>query len=87
MNQSMHRRAFHQLALATAASVAAPAVWSSDKPEKTAIGIAVGGKGSFYYLPLTIAEQLGYFKEEGLDVSISDFAGGAKLMAGQTLAK
>lgn len=48
--------------------------------EKTKIAIAVGGKPAFYYLPLTIAEQLGYFKEEGLDVEISDFAGGAKAL-------
>jgi NitT/TauT family transport system substrate-binding protein len=48
--------------------------------EKTHIAIAVGGKAGFYYLPLTIAEQLGYFKDEGLDVEISDFAGGAKAL-------
>ena len=42
--------------------------------------LAVGGKAAFYYLPLTIAEQLGYFKDEGLDVEISDFAGGAKAL-------
>ncbi len=47
-------------------------------PEKTAVHIAVGGKASLYYLPLTIAEQLGYFKAEGLDVKISDFAGGSQ---------
>ena len=34
----------------------------------------------FYYLPLTIAERLGYFKDEGLDVEISDFAGGSKAL-------
>lgn len=45
--------------------------------EKTKVHIAVGGKAAFYYLPLTIAEQLGYFKDEGLDVTISDFAGGS----------
>ena len=45
--------------------------------EKTKVHIAVGGKAAFYYLPLTIAEQLGYFKAEGLDVTISDFAGGS----------
>ncbi|MBI5909204.1 MAG: ABC transporter substrate-binding protein [Betaproteobacteria bacterium] len=45
--------------------------------EKTKVHIAVGGKNAFYYLPLTIAEQLGYFKAEGLDVTISDFAGGS----------
>lgn len=45
--------------------------------EKPDVHIAVGGKASFYYLPLTIAEQLGYFKDEGLHVKISDFAGGS----------
>jgi NitT/TauT family transport system substrate-binding protein len=48
--------------------------------EKKSIKLAVGGKSSLYYLPLTIAEQLGYFKEQGLDVEINDFAGGAKAL-------
>ncbi|MCU0958225.1 MAG: ABC transporter substrate-binding protein [Hydrogenophaga sp.] len=48
--------------------------------EKPKVTIAVGGKNLFYYLPLTIAEQLGYFKEEGLDVNIVDFAGGARAL-------
>ena len=48
--------------------------------EKTKVSIAVGGKNLLYYLPLTIAEQLGYFKDEGLQVEISDFAGGAKAL-------
>jgi NitT/TauT family transport system substrate-binding protein len=46
--------------------------------EKPEITIAVGGKGLFYYLPLTIAEQRGYFKAEGLTAEIVDFPGGAK---------
>jgi len=50
------------------------------KPEKSKVTIAVGGKNLFYYLPLTIAEKLGYFKDEGLDVEIVDFAGGAKAL-------
>jgi NitT/TauT family transport system substrate-binding protein len=45
--------------------------------EKRDVHIAVGGKAAFYYLPLTVAEQLGYFKNEGLDLKISDFAGGS----------
>ncbi len=48
--------------------------------EKQKVSIAVGGKNLFYYLPLTIAEQLGYFKDEGLQVQISDFAGGSKAL-------
>src|SRR5438309_12040692 len=49
-------------------------------PEKKDVHIAVGGKTSLYYLPLTIAEQLGYFKDEGLNVNISDFAGGSQAL-------
>ena len=56
------------------ASTAAPA----QAPEKKDVHIAVGGKAALYYLPLTIAEQLGYFKDEGLEVKISDFAGGSQ---------
>ena len=47
------------------------------QPEKRDVHIAVGGQASFYYLPLTIAERLGYFKDEGINLKISDFAGGA----------
>ena len=49
-------------------------------PEKKNLTIAVGGKSLFYYLPLTIAERQGYFKDEGLEVEIVDFAGGAKAL-------
>jgi len=48
--------------------------------EKKKITIAVGGKNLFYYLPLTVAERQGYFKDEGLEVEIPDFAGGAKAL-------
>jgi NitT/TauT family transport system substrate-binding protein len=46
--------------------------------EKPKITLAVGGKSLFYYLPLTIAERRGYFKDEGLTVEIVDFPGGAR---------
>ena len=46
--------------------------------EKRDVHIAVGGKSALYYLPLTITERLGYFKDEGLNVRISDFAGGTR---------
>jgi len=47
-------------------------------PEKKKIILGVGGKALLYYLPLTIAERKGFFKEQGLDVEIQDFAGGAR---------
>jgi len=46
--------------------------------EKKELTLAVGGKTALYYLPLTICERLGYFKEQGLDVTINDFRGGAQ---------
>ena len=67
------------IALALAVSLAAPSAWGQ-VPEKRAVSIAVGGKAALYYLPLTLAERLGYFKEAGLEVQILDFAGGAKAL-------
>jgi NitT/TauT family transport system substrate-binding protein len=64
--------------LVIAFAVAAPAF--AQAPEKPKLSIGVGGKPLFYYLPLTIAEQKGYFKAEGLDVEILDFPGGAKAL-------
>jgi len=71
------RRTF--LGAATAA-LAAPTLLHAQALEKPKLSIAVGGKNLLYYLPLTIAEQLGYFKHEGLDVTIVDFAGGARAL-------
>ena len=69
------RRIFTSAAALAVASIAAPSLRAQSKLEKSKVSIAVGGKAAFYYLPLTIAEQLGYFKAEGLNVEISDFAG------------
>jgi len=66
------------LALFAGLAVCAPAL--SQGLEKSKLTIGVGGKSLFYYLPLTIAEQKGYFKEEGLEVEIPDFPGGAKAL-------
>jgi len=60
-----------------AITVTVPVSAQNGALEKKAITIAMGGK-NLYYLPLTIAERLGYFKEEGLDATIVDFAAGAK---------
>jgi hypothetical protein len=46
--------------------------------EKTDVHIAVGGKSGLYYLPLVLTERLNHFKDEGLNVRISDFAGGTR---------
>ncbi len=76
----LNRRQFTSAVALGAAAIAVPHVHAQAKLEKTKISIAVGGKAAFYYLPLTIAEQLGYFKTEGLDVEISDFSGGSRAL-------
>jgi sulfonate transport system substrate-binding protein len=74
---------FRSLIVAACAIVCAAlplAAQAQGKPEKPKVSIAVGGKPAFYYIALTIAERLGYFKDEGLEVEISDFAGGSKAL-------
>jgi NitT/TauT family transport system substrate-binding protein len=71
----LDRRRFSVLA---AAVVAAPALRAQAKVEKPRVTIAVGGKTGFSYLPLTIAEQLEFFKAEGVDVELADYNGGVR---------
>lgn len=60
------------------AGLAMPALIGRAQAQTTKVGIGVGGKPLLYYLPLTIAERQGFFKAEGLETEINDFAGGAK---------
>lgn len=78
----MQRRTFlaGSAVLAGATLVATPLSFAQGKPETSKVAIAVGGKNLFYYLPLTIAERRNYFRDEGLDVEISDFAGGSQAL-------
>jgi NitT/TauT family transport system substrate-binding protein len=55
-----------------------PRAFAQGAPEKPKVTLGVGGKALLYYLPLTVAERKGYFKEEGLEVEINDFGGGAR---------
>ncbi|HZB36468.1 MAG TPA: ABC transporter substrate-binding protein [Beijerinckiaceae bacterium] len=77
----MERRTFltGAAAAALAAGVAPHATAQpAGAPEKAKVILGVGGKPLLYYLPLTIAERKGFFKEEGLEVEINDLAGGAR---------
>jgi NitT/TauT family transport system substrate-binding protein len=42
------------------------------------VRLAVGGQGQLIYLSVTLAQELGFYKDEGLAVSLQDFPGGAK---------
>jgi sulfonate transport system substrate-binding protein len=66
-------------ALALALAVA-PAAYADDKPELANVRLAVGGRSGLFYLPLTVTERLGYFREAGLDVEIADVQAGARAL-------
>jgi NitT/TauT family transport system substrate-binding protein len=42
------------------------------------VRLAVGGQGQLIYLSVTLAQELGFYNQAGLDVSLQDFPGGAK---------
>ena len=42
------------------------------------VRMAIGGQAQLIYLPATLAQELGYYKEAGLNVTLLDFPGGAK---------
>ena len=51
------------------------------KPEKASITLALGGvSAQIYYLPVVLADQLGYFEEAGLKVSMINTGSGTKAL-------
>lgn len=80
----MSRRLFTGGSIVAAATLAWPTLHAQGQPETRKITIAVDNKAAFYSLPLTISEQLGYFRAEGLNVGISDHETGAQAVQALT---
>ena len=57
-------------AVSGAASAGAASAGASSKLEKRSVVIAVANQAALVYLPLTVADQLGFFKTEGLDLEV-----------------
>ena len=76
---SRSRREFLQ-AVAVGAALLPVARVRAAPPEQSKVVLSVGGRATLYYLPLTLAERLGYFRDEGLQVEVNDFPGGAKAL-------
>ncbi|WP_201781813.1 ABC transporter substrate-binding protein [Xylophilus sp. Leaf220] len=76
----LSRRGFGVAAALAAAGACVPALRAQSRREREKVTIAVGGKARFAYLPLTIAEQMGFFRAEGLEVEIRDFATGSQAL-------
>jgi NitT/TauT family transport system substrate-binding protein len=51
-----------------------------DRDAATRVRIAIGGQNQMIYLPTTLAQELGFYREEGLEVELQDFQGGAKAL-------
>jgi NitT/TauT family transport system substrate-binding protein len=79
------------LGLAGCANKATSGATSATKPAasgpKTTVKIMVGGLNKQIYLPAMLAQQLGYYAEQGLDVQLSDEPAGVDaenaMLAGQ----
>lgn len=73
---SINRRQFSLASTALASAIAAGS-WQParalSRADKTKVNLAVAGKASFYYFPLVVAEQLGFFEAEGIALEIVDF--------------
>ena len=65
----------------TVVSILVLVACSRSPRQPATIRMAVGGQTQFIYLPLTLADRLGYFKDEGLSVQISDLRGGSEALA------
>jgi len=51
-----------------------------DKPEMPKLRLVVGGKSAIFYLPLSVTERLGYFRQAGLELEIVDVQSGARAL-------
>lgn len=70
----LSRRQFVQAASAAAAVGVAHALWAQARPEKRQLTLAVDDRASLLHLPLVLADQLGYFRAEGVQVLLADIA-------------
>jgi len=64
------------------AAVAISACRRSDGHDGGTVRIAIGGQNQLIYLPTTLARELGYYRDEGVDVELQDMAGGSKALEG-----
>ncbi len=62
------------------ATLAVPGLGQAGAPEKRTLVLAAGGREGLVYLPLNVADALGYFKQSGLNIDIQNFAGGSQAL-------
>jgi len=60
--------------------IQSPACARPQESHAPRVRIAVGGQNQLIYLPTTLARELGFYREEGVDVELQDHAGGSKAL-------
>src|SRR6185295_2668946 len=65
---------------ASFALIQTPACARPPQSRASRVRVAVGGQNQLIYLPTTLARELGFYREEGLDVELQDHAGGSKAL-------
>jgi len=60
--------------------LAAIVLWPASSLAQTKVRLAVGGQPALFYLPLNVTDRLGYFRDEGLNVAISDVSAGGRAL-------
>lgn len=70
----LSRRQLFQVASALAAVGVGRGLWAQIRPEKRQVTLAVDDRASLLHLPLVLADQLGYFRAEGVQVLLADIA-------------
>jgi len=55
--------------------------WAATEPAQHRVSIALAARQSLYHLPLTLADQLGFFRQSGLTVEWLSYEAGAKALA------
>jgi NitT/TauT family transport system substrate-binding protein len=76
------RRSFARTLAVAASAVALPALPAEPRLEKIRLAMSVSVRAELQQLPVTLADQLGYFRAEGLEVEFVEGGAGTDIVAG-----
>jgi NitT/TauT family transport system permease protein len=68
------------LLVAVVAAAGSSACRQAGRDAGAPVRVAIGGQTQMVYLPTTLTQELGFYKEEGVEVELQDFEGGAKAL-------
>lgn len=71
------RRQMLSVAVAIGSGVACPAQATSSPSDSRQVTVALTARNSLYHLPLVLAERLGYFRQQSLQVNLVSYDSGA----------